>query len=172
MGQEIRNCVYHGSLNELIGRLNKNAEWRRIIGTEAPDARMRDVEMILRFVSLYYFAEEYKKPMKDFLSKSMRKKRNILEEESKQLEFTFNTTCSRIVTSLGDKPFHRDRGMNPAVFDAVFTTVARHPEKLPADIVNRLKTLMLSRTYPRTCLMRMMEHPRCRNPWKRAVDFS
>ena len=28
------------------------------------------------------------------------------------------------------------------------------------------------RAYPRTCLSRMIEHPRCRNPWKSMVDFS
>ncbi|MBI2756751.1 MAG: DUF262 domain-containing protein [Chloroflexi bacterium] len=154
LGQEIRNCVYHGPLNELIGRLNCNADWRRIIGTPMPDARMRDIEMILRFVSLYYFANEYKKPMKDFLSTAMRKKRNLSAGESAALEETFNTTCSRIVAQLGDRPFHQQRGMNPAVFDAVFTAIAKHAGELPADIKARLATLIESEDFKKNASYR------------------
>jgi transposase InsO family protein len=32
--------------------------------------------------------------------------------------------------------------------------------------------LVVIRAYPRTCLSRMMEHPRWRKPWKSMVDFS
>lgn len=46
--------------------------------------------------------------------------------------------------SVGEKPFHRDRGMNPAVFDAVFTAVAARPGELPSDIAVRLRVLMSS----------------------------
>jgi hypothetical protein len=65
--------------------------------------RMRDIEMILRFVTLYFFADNYKKPMKDFLSISMKKKRNLPEAEASDLGNTFRGTCARIVSTLGEQ---------------------------------------------------------------------
>ncbi len=142
LGQEIRNCVYHGRLNELLNRLNEDENWRKIIGKSVADARMRDVEMILRFVALYFFGGEYKKPMKDFLSTAMKKKRNLPKVEADDLESTFRRTCDQIVSALGQNPFHLTRGMNPAVFDAVFTTVAHHSGELPSNFKSRCNALM------------------------------
>lgn len=147
VGQEIRNCIYHGRLNRLLHRLNKDDNWRKIIGKPAPDPRMRDVEMILRFVALYFFGDQYKKPMKDFLSWAMKKKRNLTESEAEEIEATFLQTCKRIVTSLGERPFHLTRGMNPAVFDAVFTAVAEHPASLPDTFKDRCNGLIRSEEF-------------------------
>jgi hypothetical protein len=50
--QEIRNCVYQGRFNDLLFELNKNENWRKLFGKDEPDARMRDMEFILRFLAL------------------------------------------------------------------------------------------------------------------------
>lgn len=47
--QEIRNCVYQGSLNTMLFQINNNPTWRILFGTAEPDTRMRDLEYILRF---------------------------------------------------------------------------------------------------------------------------
>lgn len=147
-GQEIRNCVYHGRLNDLINELNTLSDWRKILGKDSLDARMRDVEMILRFISLYYFEAEYRKPMKDFLSKSMKKKRNISTQESDSLRKVFVETCKTIVATLGVRPFHLGLSkMNPAVFDAVFTVVAKHGSDLPNDFRKRFEKLTQSTAF-------------------------
>jgi hypothetical protein len=147
-GQEIRNCVYHGRLNDLINELNTLSDWRKILGKDSLDARMRDVEMILRFISLYYYEAEYRKPMKDFLSKSMKKKRNISSQEAESLRQVFVGTCKTIIASLGERPFHLELSkMNPAVFDAVFTVVARLEGGLPQDFKSRFDKLVQSTAF-------------------------
>jgi hypothetical protein len=144
-GQEIRNCVYHGNLNDLINELNECADWRRILGKPKADSRMRDVEMVLRFVALYYCEESYKKPMKDFLSTVMKLKRNIPESEVTDLKRVFEKTCGIILSELGDRPFHLDSNrMNPAVFDAVFTCIARYQGKLRKDLKSCYDQLIAS----------------------------
>src|SRR5438132_10084544 len=85
--------------------------------------------------------------MKDFLSKAMKTKRNMPEVEAEALGKTFRDTCAKIVVGLGDEPFHVTRGMNPAVFDAVFTTIAKHPGALPADIKDRHDSLLNSKEF-------------------------
>lgn len=143
LGQEIRNCVYHGRLNDLLNELNTDENWRKIIGKPDPDARMRDIEMILRFVALHFFGGEYKKPMKDFLSTSMKLKRNLSVDEAKTLGALFKSTCDSIVKELGERPFHTDTGrMNPAIFDAIFTVIAEHEGGLPNDLKSRCDTLI------------------------------
>ena len=143
VGQEIRNCVYHGRFNDLLISLNNNPNWRKILGKPQTDDRMRDIEMILRFVALYLFADEYKKPMKDFLNWAMKKKRNIPDQEAKELENTFATACSEVVALLGDRPFHKEGGrMNPAVFDAIFTAIAKHLGELTAGLKDRCNQLI------------------------------
>lgn len=148
LGQEIRNCIYHGSLNDLMNKLNDNSNWRKILGKPTIDSRMRDVEMILRFIGLYFFASEYKKPMKDFLSWVMKMKRNPTSIEVDDLRCLFEGTCERIVATLGEKPFHRGDGrMNPAVFDAVFTSIALHKGNLPSDLSDRYTSLVYSHDF-------------------------
>ena len=69
--QEIRNCIHHGPFNDLLIDLNRLNAWRQIYGINSPNRRQRDVELILRFLALYYSGDSYEKPMKDFLNKFM-----------------------------------------------------------------------------------------------------
>ena len=50
--QEIRNSIFQCSMNDLLSELNSNKTWRAMFGQEEPNPRMRDMEMILRFLTL------------------------------------------------------------------------------------------------------------------------
>lgn len=142
VGQEIRNCIYHGKFNNLLRSLNRNSQWREIIGKTASDRRQRDIEMILRFFALFHSAKTYKKPMKKFLSDFMAANRNPEHKAIKQFREEFETTVKRVRESLGPKPFHIHAGMNVAVFDAVFTAFASHPTSKRRDIAKRFSALI------------------------------
>ena len=150
-GQEIRNCIYEGPFNELLKELNKNKDWRKIVGTEAEDKRMRDIELILRFLALFYNIKNYEKPMKEFLNtfmkayrlppqenpkdsdakkKAIAEKRKAYAAQMKAFEDIFTRTAQAVVQYLGPKPFHILRGLNAAVFDSVFTAFALHVDKV------------------------------------------
>lgn len=153
-GQEIRNCIFDGPFNDLLIELNKNKNWRKIVGSAIEDTRMRDVELILRFLALFYDIKEYKKPMKEFLNGFMKTNRRPPPDNpeasdakqkaiaTKQKEFPikmthyeelFKRTVDAVVLYLGPKPFHVRRGLNAAVFDSVFTAFARHIDNLRMD---------------------------------------
>ncbi len=145
-GQEIRNCIYEGEFNELLKELNRSSHWRKIMGTNVEDRRMRDVELLLRFLALYYNIRNYKKPMKDFLNKFMKANRkppaeagpNASDSERRAIiaarqEYAekmatfaklFTETAAAVVKYLGPKPFHIKRGLNAAAFDSIFTAFA------------------------------------------------
>jgi hypothetical protein len=131
--QEIRNCVYRGTLNVLLNDLNKFPAWRKIVGKPVPDSRQKDIELILRFFALLDHAN-YQKPMKDFLSKFMRANRDLGKKPIKDFENLFKKTCTSVVSSLGDKPFHILAGLNSAVFDCVMVSFAENIDGIPQNI--------------------------------------
>ncbi len=125
VGQEIRNCVYHGPFNDMLCRLNQYEKWRKIFGTVTPHKRQKDVELILRFFALFENGENYEKPIKDFMSNYMKEKQFLPEESLKEMARLFKGTCDLVIRELGNKPFHIWSGLNVAVYDSVFTTLAK-----------------------------------------------
>ena len=121
-GQEIRNCVYAGSFNQLLLELNSLSQWRNLFGKAAEDKRQRDVELILRFFALSHAAKEYKKPMKDFLSAFMYDHRDPGEATLRQFRAQFTETATALLKHLGPKPFHIRAGLNANTVRQVITT--------------------------------------------------
>jgi len=139
--QQVRNCAYHGKLNDLLVDLNKYENWRRVLGKTAPDPAQKDVGLILRYMSLLHSGSEYKKPMKDFLSQFMSRHKDPPEEFLAEEERRFKTVCDTLVDSLGDRPFNPQGALNPSVFDSIFVAFAKHPDTVPEDIQKKFQRL-------------------------------
>jgi hypothetical protein len=144
--QEVRNCVYHGSFNELLANLNSRPEWRAILGRPTLDSRYKDAELILRFFSLLTL-DGYEKPMKDHLSRYMRRNASTTGAAADEMRKLFATTCARVVESLGAKPFHVRAGLNAAVYDSVMVAFAKSTGAVPADIQARYKSLLANEKF-------------------------
>ena len=127
--QEIRNCVYQGSLNSLLFELNKNEIWRELFGSKTEDNRMRDLEYILRFfvmcsdTILNSTAKQIslKKKLNEFMGKYV-----CANDETIDLfRSSFIGTMNLIYNSLGKNAFRNySRGkftkkFHPAIYDAV-----------------------------------------------------
>ncbi len=141
-GQEVRNCVYNGKLNDFLIELNDYEDWRRILGRPQADSRQKDVELILRYMALFHGQSRYQKPMKDFLSTFMRRNRNPTDDFLRQEKERFTRTCSSVIKSLGERPFNPRTTLNAAVFDSVFIAFARHNANPPSNIGERYKALL------------------------------
>lgn len=138
MTQEIRNCIYYGELNTMLKKINEQEEWRKILGTQKPESRFRDIELILRFLALSYDFESYHKPMKLFLNSFMDKYRDGKNNDI--FKHLFIETTNKILSNLGEKPFHSKSGINKAVFDSVYYVFSKN-ENVPDDISDRYKKL-------------------------------
>ena len=68
--QEIRSSLYHSEFDKMLKRVNLNEHWRNLIGQKEPDLRLKDVEMLLRSVSILFYLPNYKPPMASFLNSS------------------------------------------------------------------------------------------------------
>jgi len=142
--QEVRNASYHGAFNDMVKELNKNAIWRKIFGKPQPDLRMRDVELILRFLSLTEMA--YTKPMKSFINNFMG--RHKYDTDLQMWIDLFQNTVGRVHHALGTKPFNISRGINASVFDSVMVAFAKCPSE-PADLKERYHRLITDKAYNR-----------------------
>jgi hypothetical protein len=135
---EIRVAIYRGPLNDLLQQLNTNAAWKSVYG--APGQRMRDQELILRFLALYFHADTYFKPLKEFLNWYMRSNRELELQSADELRQVFTSTINRIHDCLGAKAFRPRRNLHAAVFDAVMVGVARRLAKGPLQDCEALRT--------------------------------
>ena len=120
--QEIRTAIYNGPIASLLVTLNSNADWRALFGPV--NKRMRDQELILRFLALNS-EMPYKRPMKSFLNDYMNDHRSLAEGLQKELTDVFLSCVTAIRLQLGDRAFKPSGSFNAALFDAVMVGLAR-----------------------------------------------
>lgn len=125
--QEIRHCIYRGAFNDLLKELNQIQAWRSVYGQM--DKRMRDQELILRFLALFFAGDSYEKPMKEFLNRYMARNRGLELQSPDELTEVFSAAIKVVDDALGRKAFRPVRGLNAAVFDSVMVGVARRLER-------------------------------------------
>lgn len=145
--QEIRNCIHQGPFNDLLKTLNQHDVWRDIVGSEKPDKRMRDIELILRFFALRYEHPNYRKPMKDFISDFMARNKDAPKLNLDEFNRVFVSTVKNVRESLGRRPFHIKAGLNAAVFDSVMVAFGSTKVEVPGNIKNRFKDLLNNDAY-------------------------
>ena len=132
MPQEIRNCVAQGKFNKLLFQLNENENWRRMFGLESYDARMRDMEYILRFFALSsdnFKADDRERiSLRRFLDLYMKSNANPEDVEITQLTDRFNAAIDLVYQTFSDSAFHNispttpDKlveKFSPTIFDSI-----------------------------------------------------
>ena len=122
--QEIRNCVYSGDFNKQLISLNRNQSWRKLLGVEIPDKRLRDAELVLRFLALLYSYKNYFPSMKIFLSdfQELNKDNNTFLSTNEQL---FNKTVELIIENIGNDAFKTTRSINKSMCDSIMVGIAQ-----------------------------------------------
>jgi len=145
--QEIRNCLYHGNFNDMLRELNLNETWRDLYNSRKPNKRMKDEELILRFLALHYNFKNYSKPMNEFLSKFMDNNRNISMEKSNSMKKIFIDTISYIYREVGIPAFRPRGNINSAAFDSITYIVANFKSELNDNIADNIQKLFQDSGY-------------------------
>lgn len=147
--QEIRVALYHGELVQLLARLNEEEAWRSLYGPQ--NKRLRDMEMILRFFAFYYYASDYRPPMKDFLNRYIALNRNLSRQTESELSELFRKTTSTLNSSLGSDAFRPERVVNAAVVDSLMTGTAKRLDRSAltnrGQLRDRYESLLLNEEY-------------------------
>jgi hypothetical protein len=148
--QEIRNCVFRGELVRILRELNQDKNWRKILGKTTFDRHQKDVELVLRVFGLGYFFDDYDKPMKEFLNRTMNREKQGSSNEIKAFAAAFPKVAETIVSSFGERPFHVRGPLNSSALDAVFATLLQAKRELPADLGARYQRLKLDPNFMET----------------------
>ena len=122
--QEIRCAIYQGGLIEQIKSLNENAQWRGIVGR--PNPRLKDQELILRFMAMWHQGDQYHKPMAEFLNAFTQRHRNPGANWLNEVSELFEQIIGAFAEAK-DKPFRirEGRAVNAAVFDSMSIGLAK-----------------------------------------------
>lgn len=127
--QEIRACIFHGKFAELLDTLNDIQEWRKIYGSTSK--RLKDQELVLRFLALNFNQDKYARPMNEFLNSFMGANRKLTKYDAKLLSDAFVPTIQVIKEAIGVRAFRPERALNAAVFDSVMVGTAKRLKKGP-----------------------------------------
>jgi hypothetical protein len=136
--QELRNCIYRGSFNNLLRDLAGEKAWLSILGRKSADKRMRGEEVILRFFAYELNGlESYRTPLKNWLNDAASKGKKL--DDARIEEMRLKWSGMLVKTQLIFAPsecFRRpkSRPINKALFDLISQTTA-HMET--DDIANQ-----------------------------------
>ena len=137
---EVRQCISYGPFVQALKNMNKDENWRKILGKEKTDKRLRDLELVLRCLALSQNISTYEKPMKGFLNKYMEKNRGKDENFDEMIK-NFSLSSFHIANKLGEKPFHLRGRLNYGALDSIMSTSLSgiNPENLKERFENLLK---------------------------------
>lgn len=106
--QEVRNCIYHGSYNDIVKELASNRDYMAVLGQEGKHKRMQDRELVLRFLAFYHTNySNYTPSMKEFLNAEMRKQWKLKGKELDELKKVFKKSAELAFSSFGKNAFRR-----------------------------------------------------------------
>lgn len=131
--QEIRNCIFRGTLNDLLSRLAEHKPWLNILRRKRPDKRLRDEELILRFFAFHIKGlDGYRTPQKHWLNEVAKQGKHYTTERLDELEQTWKDAIDKCLLLFPARDCFRrlDRTtkrqvVNRALMDLVMTTMAQ-----------------------------------------------
>lgn len=138
--QELRNCLYRGSFNDLLTELSFNPHILDLLNLKAPHSRMMDRELILRCLAVMdnwsadsNSLEGYRGRMKIYLNEFMLEHKNSSDKQIERLRQLFLTNISKVHAVFGSKAFRRknkdgeyESSLNRAIMDMLFAAVVQH----------------------------------------------
>lgn len=157
--QQIRVAIFPGKATQLIRRLNKDPNWRKLFGAVHRD--LRDQELILRYLALKSVAArefgrdgkaiEYKAPMATFMSGYLDANEEMSEERIQAEETEFAAACRLLVEAEGPAALKRNRTINAARADSILAglslAVRRRPDLSKEDVQRGMAELEASDEY-------------------------
>lgn len=121
--QEIRASLYHSNLYTRVLDLNSDPVWRRIVGRQTPDARMRDTEFLLRSLSLAENGGAFSGSMANFINNYCFKAKKFdshrAESEVRHLQDFIK------IFDGADSPFMRQSKFSGVLFESHFAAWSR-----------------------------------------------
>ena len=152
--QEVRNCIFQGKATELLKELSKKPYFRESIDNGVSDTRMKDRELILRYLSfkILDYTTLYQGDLSPFLEEAMKKINAMSEDEINALKVDFERVMRITYDFFGkqnfripqwdnkdDKVVWRSRGViNSAMLESICYFFSHQTDSFLAENKNRI----------------------------------
>lgn len=171
--QEIRVCLNYGPFAQLLLELSKQKNWRNIYGSESK--RLKDQELILRFLAFYFRDVKYQRPMGEFLNDFMEHHRQLAKRPREEFVEIFTKTIDLVALAIGPTAFRPLRALNAAVFDSVMFALAKRiaagPIANPKSIKQQYEKLLEDKDYKESITRSTSDEDRVGNRMLLAHDY-
>lgn len=123
--QELRQALLPGKFSDYIDDTAADSPGlRELLGSDGPDPRMRDIEILARFLAFRFYAAEYPGRMKEFLDATFKKFNqtwNAMAEDVRRAVADFEAGVKALIGIFGDNVARKpdSRQFNRAIFDAL-----------------------------------------------------
>jgi hypothetical protein len=134
--QEIRNCIYNGSLNTLLKKLAKATETKKLFGLKT---RFANEEMILRFFAFNERLDTYNGKLSKFLNDYMFDHRNLIDVDIEAKTLLYSQTTNLVYEKIFDKTSATSLGKT--FLEGLLYGVSQNLEKLKLETPEKVKTL-------------------------------
>ena len=124
--KRFERVFFYGPLDTLIRVLNDNDNWREIFGKK--HSRLKDMELILRFIALRESHASYRSPMPKFLDDFMEDNRDMSAERLDSIKSRFERVSDVVVHMIGKEKFRSGNTLTVSRFDAVMAGVDAYLE--------------------------------------------
>ena len=160
--QELRQALHPGDfINFLDDESIINQALRKILKSKNPDPRMRDVELLLRYVAFHHFLSDYRGNLKRFLDMTCEKLNNDWDNREIEIRDTVSQFENAVQTTtrifgeentfrvwLSNSNAYRSK-FNRAILDVMIfyfsdPVIRQAAEKNPAGVENSFKELCSS----------------------------
>ncbi len=135
--QELRNCLYRGSFNNLLRSLVKDAQVLNVLNLRKPHERYLDAEFLLRHLAFSeflkkdkeggYYLDGYKGGLKSFMNDFMRDNQNIEEDKLSEFSKKVKATFEKVTAVFGQggllNPNTKSKQINKALADVILLSL-------------------------------------------------
>uniref|UniRef100_B8HLQ0 GmrSD restriction endonucleases N-terminal domain-containing protein n=1 Tax=Cyanothece sp. (strain PCC 7425 / ATCC 29141) TaxID=395961 RepID=B8HLQ0_CYAP4 len=157
--QELRQALHPGPFINFLDDQSINSQsLRRILRSKSPDFRMRDVELLLRYVAFHYFLAEYRGNLKAFLDMTCKVLNKDWQDKSNDIQIAvenFEKAVETTIEIFGERNFSRmwltkertfRSQFNRAILDAMVfyfsdEDIRRSAEEKKVEVENAFKDL-------------------------------
>lgn len=145
--QELRNCIYRGSLNSMLEEAVAYGPWLEILGKKHPDKRMRDEELVLRFFAFdIHGLGTYRTPQKHWLNEAAKAGMKYSPERTDNLRSVWEHAIDISLEWFEPKECFRREGSR-SINRALFDLVAQSASATQAEEAAAIRDAFRSRYY-------------------------
>lgn len=139
--QEIRMSLFYSKFYDMLLRINKLEDWRKILSQKNIDLHFKDIEFLVRGYAMLFSHRTYQATMTKFLNKFSKYAENFDLEKVEYLEKLFESFVA-CCSQLEEKSFYNQASkFSISLFEAVFVAVCEE-----AFMKNTLVTQKISQS--------------------------